>query len=356
MDRKDLIKTINLTKPAIATKDFIPSFTCYCFTGTHVQAFNNVIAIRTPLETNFTGLVNGKLLLGLLNASTSEKVELKASKDKTNLELKMGRTNAKCPLMNVEEFLFEFPSTEESEKEHETNKDFFEALEKAMVSTVADNTLPNFMGVYLDTSPDGDVMWSTNNASLTKISVGSSLNGEFKFPLPTEFCQAVLDRRSVDECPKLIFEDKFIVAQFEDGTEILGKLFDDEIPNYELVTSMVTDRDDTEFDPIPLPKMIAKALVRAKVVADIANCHTKLIINDNKFTLLTESSSGIVKDSEKLKKPHPDITKIIDAERISDVLKYSEEIFITDNCVVLHKEDSEKDKEYLHLISNIVDI
>lgn len=349
MNRSELIKTLNVVKPAIATKDFIPSFTCYCFTSSQVQAFNNVIAIRTPLKTDFTGLVNGKLLAGLLNASTSEKAELKANK--TNLELKMGRTNAKCPLISIDEFLFEWPDLDEEAESYSTNKEFFVALEKAMVSTVSDNTLPNFMGVLLEAGEEKDILWSTNNASITKVEIDSTFGVSFKCPLPAEFCEVLLSHMSKDNYPLICFDDNYVCAIFEDNTEIIGKIFNDEIPDYEQVTSMVLNN---EYKPVPLPKTINNALARAKVVADIAHCHTKIIIKDDKFTLLTESPAGVVKDTEKLKRTHPNITKLVDAKRFSEVINYSDDIYVTEECVALQKEQPHE--KYLHLLSNIVDI
>ena len=76
LERKELLAALKACKPALAEKDPLTQLLCLWFSGQSLFAYNNVIGIDAPLETDFKGGVQGALLFGLVSNSLAKQAEI----------------------------------------------------------------------------------------------------------------------------------------------------------------------------------------------------------------------------------------------------------------------------------------
>jgi hypothetical protein len=71
ISRRRLLRKLELVAPAVAkSSDRVPNvLTHYCFTGKHLIAYNDRIAVGTPLQTTLQGCVPAALFTDLLQSS-----------------------------------------------------------------------------------------------------------------------------------------------------------------------------------------------------------------------------------------------------------------------------------------------
>src|SRR5882762_6009979 len=81
MNRAELVKTLELVKPALAVTNMIPIFQCFTFTGGFVSACNDTVAIFGPADTKESFGIHGNTLLGLLSNSQAETLSLSLERD-----------------------------------------------------------------------------------------------------------------------------------------------------------------------------------------------------------------------------------------------------------------------------------
>src|SRR3974377_2329289 len=109
INRQELLKALETIAPALAEHDILPVLQHVLFTGTSVVAYNDRIAISTPLRGSFKGTIHGKRLLSLLKYSThTEDVDLVSDGNAVSVraESAIGKLESKP----VEEFIFKMPS------------------------------------------------------------------------------------------------------------------------------------------------------------------------------------------------------------------------------------------------------
>jgi len=107
MERKELVALLEMLKPALSDTNLVDVFTCYAFNQKTVRAYSGSIGIVASCGVgDHPFAVEGKTLLGLLQNSSAEEVEIAA---KDELVIKAGRSVFKMPYFNEGEFIFEEP-------------------------------------------------------------------------------------------------------------------------------------------------------------------------------------------------------------------------------------------------------
>jgi len=76
MNRKELLKALNLVEPGLSPKESIEQSDCYVFSKDRVVTFNDDIAVSTIAHTGFEGAVHAKTLYTILSRMKEKEIEL----------------------------------------------------------------------------------------------------------------------------------------------------------------------------------------------------------------------------------------------------------------------------------------
>src|ERR1700675_1985783 len=104
MNRKYLVDTLELIKPALSKDNTVPVFQCFTFQDGLITAYDDTVAIIGPTNCEDEFGVHGNTLLGLLSSSSVEEVDL--SLDKNDLVIKMGKSTSRLPYIPGSDFIF----------------------------------------------------------------------------------------------------------------------------------------------------------------------------------------------------------------------------------------------------------
>ncbi len=336
MKRSELVRTLELIKPALATNNVVPVFQCFVFHTGSVEAYDDTIAICGPCEVEEECAIHGNTLLGLLSNSKADEVSLEFKGDIAVLT--MGKSVSKLPFQPKENFIFEEPDIKWPVKIPFTES-FVGALKLALETVSSDTTQLALLGV----SVVGNFLYSCNGDAVTRAAIKQG--SKDRVLLSTPFCQAVLRLWSALEITKgiLCISDEWVMANFVDWC-VYGRVleipdpidFDNEIKKTVRVKTPVQD----------LPPGFRDGLSRACVLAEPENQKTHVTVEKGKLRLLTETHMGEVKDEFPFK-GHPEITANVNASYMLQAIEHCSQMAIHDNCTIFEAPD------VLILVSNM---
>jgi len=329
MNRAELVKTLELVKPALAVNNMIPIFQCFTFGSGTVLSYNDTIAILGPCEIESGIGIHGNTLLGLLSNSKAETVELFLERD--TAVFKLGKTISKLPFQSEENFLFELPK-DDWEFKLQVTESFIEALKLCLETVSSDTTQAALLGITLE----NDLMYSCNGDCLTRIKLKNKAKS--RVLMPTAFCETIVKLWSSLTMTGgfLRFNTEWVYADFG-AWNVYGRILEinEPIDFAQLIKRTVKG----EFPPCyPFPEGFSGALSRARVLADPESQKTIVTIAKNKMTLLTETHMGEIKDDFKLE-GHPDVIANINASHLQNALGSCIEMAVLEKCIILEAPD-----------------
>lgn len=337
MNRAELVKTLELVKPALATTNMVPIFQCFNFNEGSVSAYNDTIAIVGPSEFEWACGIHGATLLGLISNSKVDDLDINLDRD--TAIIKLGKTVSKLPSQSYEDFIFEIPDDKWDFKIPFT-EGFANALSMCLETVSTDETQPKLHGISIK----GDRMFSCNGDTITRVQLKNGVKSQVLMPTP--FCSAVLKLWSSLSMTKgtIQFNDEWIFANLGEWA-VYGRVLEIADPiDFEALIKR-TIKSDVSVQAVPAN--LSEALSRARVLSDPESQMTKVSIEKGKLTLLTETHMGEIKDLLVLK-GHPDVGANINAAHLQRALQYCDQIAFHENCVVL-----EQAPDVLQLVSNM---
>lgn len=333
MNRKSLLDTLDMVRPALASEMLVPIFTNFCFDDKTVFAYKDNLGIVAPCEVEETFAVAGKTFIELLSAATGNEIELEL--DKEHLLIKAGKSKMKLPYLTKEEFIFEEPEDEQWELMLDIDPHMLSALELCLVTASNDSTMPAFMGVTVK-GGNGINLYSCDGDALSRHKLSDKKAADVQYNLPIEFCDAVLKiaEKSGQRHGQLYINSEWAVAEMGNNFKIVGRVVENPDPlNFEAQIKKSIKSDPTFVD---VPDGLQAALNRARVVADPEGKPTILTVEDGKLEISTETHLGNVNDTVKLGK-HPDISASVSAKLIQRALNVCTEFSLHDNCTLYRK-------------------
>src|SRR4051812_41232123 len=179
MNRAELVKTLELVKPALATNNVVPIYQCFNFSNHTVSAFDDQVAIVGPADTGEAFGLHGSTLLGLLSHSKAETIDL--SFDDNTAIIKLGKTVSKLPYQDDSNFIFTAPTGKYRSKIPFTET-LAEGISMCLEMVSDDTTQLALLGVTVEL----DKMYACNGDGLTRIQLKHGIAG--RTLLPTAFC------------------------------------------------------------------------------------------------------------------------------------------------------------------------
>lgn len=289
MKRFELVETLKRVLPALSKNEVTKNFSNFYFDGKFVQAWDGMVALRSPCETEFTGGVRGRLLVDFLDASKAVEVEFEP--DKKVCVVKAARAKLTMAQFPLKGFKFEWPG--ETVATIKATDDLIAAMKACDASMGLDPSNPALLGVTVEAEPDSYVLHSATNVSLTSCVVKTKPPKELvgnAFTLPMRFCELVLGgvRPST-----LSVNTKWVEATYEDGTRLHSATISEAKPA--LFRKVLSKIDWNHF--VNVPKGMEGCVRRALVVLSSDETqHTDLSVRDGKLRLNTEGPVGRATD------------------------------------------------------------
>lgn len=352
MIRTELLDKLSLCAPALAKTEFVKVLSHFCFTGSHVYAYNDTIGVLAPLKTDFKGAVSGEVLMGMLRQSRAVELELNEIDD--NLQIKMGLKNptkVKLGLMSPEEFVWDVPKAKPDLVIDISKrvKEFRECLESVMHSVSGDTTIPDQLGVTFVGESGGVALYSTNHHSMSYAHFDL---GKGKWPerviLPATFC-TLLYQISGGRTESFTLEvHRGYVRVMVDGVMLFSRVIESERP-FDFKGEFA-DTIPKKFDEqaVPIPSKVKLILERACIIADSKqqkNTPTSVTAQAGKlhFRCFAEDRGEVI-DSSQIADGHPDAKIPVEARHLRSVFdayhssvegEENGKLLITPKCVIL---------------------
>lgn len=337
LDRKLLLERLELVAPALSENDLIPALTHFWFQDDRVMAFNDHIAISTPLKTGLVGAIPGKLLLELLKASRAKDVEFKVDGD--NVLVKAAGSRLNLGLLPSDAFVFDMPAPKSKALFPIETKAFLSAVSACMRSTTSDTSVPDYLGVTLIPDDKYTDIFSTNNYTLTHASVPSKSGLKERVILSADFCRQLLALKP--EGPlRLEIQNDYALAQV-DGTHVFGQLIATSRPLnfHHMLDHHLQNNSEKKF--VSIPTKLALILARATIVTDskVDQTSTLITVQDGIMRFDSKSARGEVKDSMQIEKQHPNVSVKLQAKFLKTGIEYFDRLLITDRCAIMQKDN-----------------
>lgn len=297
MERAALAEILKQVQPALSTKDMIPVFTCFCFDGKTVTAFDDIIAIQAPCSFEVTGGVRGATLLAFLRASGAKEVTVTEGKEE--LVFKLGAAKLTLPVVSPDDFVFSFPDDSKASSVPITG-DLITSLEKALVSMGMDPSHPWRMGITLAFDEGKVWLYSSDNMTASRaqvaVKVPEKLVGK-SVVMPPKMASLLPTMAKREKEGELWVTTKWLEARWQSGTRLFARAVDGvDVSQFEGLFEQMLPKGYMK-KAIDLPKGIDRRLERALVVLE--NTPDKIStfqIEDDRLYMLTHSNLGEAKD------------------------------------------------------------
>lgn len=327
MNRFDLIKSLKTIAPALGTKTLVPTFKCAFFSEEEVTAYDDVVAISTPLQAPFTGGVDGATLMNWLGASRAKNIVFESMEN--TIRAKGGRSRIDLPLFPSDESPFRWPSWK-SYTEIDDAAEWYDPLDMASTSLGVDSTHPWRLGVTVSFDEDGVLLYSSDNLSGCRVTMPGGYDVELPpMIIPPRWVELFLSIGKRDTPKTIYVSSKAVVAEFASGTLLFSKT----VRGADLKRiSMPFDGVD-DIETYPIPKGFELGLERVSVVLQGAAYQYVQFTTGNVLRIIAKSPIGEV--NERFKVPAQDP---LDVRTFPSILKraitHSNRMAITENFIL----------------------
>jgi hypothetical protein len=301
------------------------------FTGSHIVARNDKIALSVPLRTDFTGTIPGHLLIDMLDISRSSTVELARNGNGVRLGGSSFEAHA------VADFHFQMPTPRN--KFIPVGAQFFDAVAKCLQSVSEYSVTPDHLGITLIPGDGKQLkMFSTKAAAMTccTVDLPQRLVRE-RVIVPITFCKQVLRLAKRSQSTSLVLcRDRYALFRADDVL-LFGRLLKSDNPLHfdEMLGRLMPNGTRSEMVPIPKPKF-GIMLQQAARICDIKGheAKTRFTVRNGVIELFSSSDRGQVSESMPLP-GHPDVKGLTQAAYMLPPYKWAERMLISDRVVLL---------------------
>lgn len=335
MNREQLADALALAAPALSPSGVIPALACFCFDGEFVTAYDDVVAVRTPLKTKFKCGVRGQTLISFLSITKASEIEL--TKEGETFIVSAAKAKLKLPVISQEDFIFKVPSDKASALP--LDEGFLTGLEDAIVTMGDDMGKPAMAGVSVSLSEDRVVFYSTDGKHIAgrvqmKMSVAKDSIGRFVV-LPPKFASLMLQIGKSHAPTKLLFGPTWVECEFADGTHLYSRLIEQ---TDEKSYRAVLDAASSEFDNAKgqaTPKAMDRILRRALVVLNGTDVSGAIFsVKGGVLRMKAESAFGNAQDATSIE-GHEDRELLSYPDLILKALPGTDRIALTNRGVIV---------------------
>lgn len=293
MKRSDLLQTLKLAQPALLSDNdaVLPILKSFKFTGTHVEASNDVIGVRLSVPITDRGIVSGRKLISFLNACSSKVVKIAKTK-KGSLLVKCASSKLTLNAQPEDEWPFDIPTAEEA-KTLSVREGFFTALAYCSAQS-PDTGLGGWQGgiilVWKDILNVYGIGQSRATLSCCRVyDLKKKRKTEKRLVVPSSFCKvAVALSEALGKEATLIFTDETVVLDWGKGANILTtKQIHTDMPD---VVGKFFDVTSKVKNYISISDTLGAALKRAATIGDKGTC--SIVSEEDGLKIRAKSADG----------------------------------------------------------------
>jgi hypothetical protein len=326
----NLISRLETVDPARARTTVIPLLTMFWFTGEHLLAYNDQIAIAVKFDSGFKGAVSCALLTLLRLAEFADDIEINGT---TDGKLRISEANGRVRLtlqMQPPPFRFTMPKPNPRRPTYHTDE-LVKAIEHCLISAVA--TKPNtseHLGVTLVPKRDSLALYGSdgNSISFAKVAISDWSHG--RVILPTAFCvqMVALSKGHPHEHGSLQINRQHALFRCGD-TVLCGRLVSQQ--NHPLDFGSVVDRiSPSPTALVDIPDRFRSAVelacaVHALVRLDVAAGHLRF---------RSQTATEDIEVAMPISEAHPDIAGVVHPELLRRDTACTK-MLITPKCVAM---------------------
>jgi len=348
INREHLLQSLNLAKAAVAGQAYVPALTHFAFDGWGVLAYNDVSAIGIHAPIDMPVCLPAEMLIKTLNSMTAESILITETGEDA-VVVAAGRSKVKIPFLPLNSFPFEFPPVCYDDGFIVT-ADMLKGIEKCLVGVGTDPTRPAQMGVTLEATEFGCVLYSTDNFTISRYKSKShiKLPGNVPIILPAFFCNQMLAlaKAFMDEEIAVGLPKGAICANFGGQAMLFTKLLVDLEPlDFARLFSKYLQGAGTD-DAAEIPNGFESALDRALLILSTEmDKATNISVAGGKMRLFSSSGQGEATDL--LAFEHPDTDSFLaDPALVSRASKTCRKMKLLEKVMLL------TDGQFLHLIAH----
>ncbi len=338
--REKLASVLNTVAPALGEDGVIEGLTMLWFSGSLVTAYNGIIGISAPLDTDFTGGASGRLH-GFVDKASTDELTL----DATSIELvvKSGRSRLELPLAPIDSALWSFPDYDKTTFIPITT-DFMKAIKFVLVSVAKKTAVPDQLGITMVVN--GSLhLFSTDAKTMSWASteIASEMDPELRVVVPTQFLESVAKLSAAGDL--LYPSDKSVVTVNKAGVKIFTHLMAVDMPLDFTGTILTAVPEDPfwKFD-----KEMEYILDRVELMRqDKDHDNVAIVVNSDSLEFSIKTPLGELHDSLQVScGVEEPFTVSIDPSLIKRALEDKDGFIITERCMVLSGP-----MNFLHLIA-----
>jgi DNA polymerase III sliding clamp (beta) subunit (PCNA family) len=287
MNRVDLIEKLKLVEPALSINNLVPVLSHFWFFDNTLMAYNDQIAIKTKLNSEFVGAVPGDTLLALLNASRAKDVEFFVKKDANGKELpegtlsiKAASSNLKLPYMDLADTpVFQMPESQDSTNLPVDITAFLSCLESCMKSLKEDTSIPDSLGITLSFEDSLLKMYATNDATISYASLKlKQKTKNRRTVISGNFCRQMLALSSLSGKKHLEITSDYSLYICGD-TILFGRLVDVPRPlDFDSVIESAFPKE-VQKNLVEIPTKLSLILDRAIIITDTKDDNSRMSVS-----------------------------------------------------------------------------
>lgn len=301
ISRETLLRSLGLSRPAVAGQSYIPSLTHIAFDGAMAMAYNdiNAIAVRTPLDIECC--LPADLLTKGLNSISADAVDIEMAEG--HVTIVAGRSKLKVPFLPLDSFPLKVPRSRDKKASFQVKSEILKGIDKCLSGVGTDPTHPSQMGITLEPTKDGAVLYSTDNITISRYVTDQpiTLPNDSPIILPTFFCTQLLSLAKAfpDEEVEVEIHAGALVARMGDQAILLTRgLVDDEPVDFERIIARYLEGNSVQDISAQIPDGFDPALARALLVLeDVPDKATKLHVKRKQLRLFSASERGEAADT-----------------------------------------------------------
>jgi len=284
INRTELVKALEKTKPGLASKEMIEQSSSFVFTNGMIVTYNDEISVTHPFEAlkDIEGAVKAEELHDLLEKMEDEEIEV----DIVENEFRINGERVRAGLAIEKEIKLPIKSNTKIKKWQRLPNDFLEVLKFVMFSCSEDMTKPvltcvNVTPFYLEAS-DG--------FRVTRRNLSDKLSISHAFLLPKSSAEQVVRY----DAKNIYAEEEWVHFQTEDGVVLSCRVFSENYPDIESLGIL-----NVQGIELRLPSKLSDVVERVAVFAkkqELLGAEVSVKIADKKFTVRGQSDYGWVEE------------------------------------------------------------
>ena len=217
MKRRQLADILRRVEPALASRDFVPVFTCFCFDGETVTTHDDRITMQAPCPWDIKGGIN-RGLLGFLRHRQTEQ-DVIAVVEGSHVTIKLGGRVWESKLLPTSDFPHSLPDDEGSVA-IDIGDLFIDCLRKCHISLGWNPDHPWRLGVTLAFTEGRITFYSSDDSSASRAILDRQVPDELvgrSVILAPYFCPVLLKADRWDRLATIVIDDDWTKAMFESG-------------------------------------------------------------------------------------------------------------------------------------------